>query len=174
MKTLFGMILFVLLTATGISAQWNVDGKPASDAADRKAVKGFGGHLVVVLDPRKFIERWVKSETPSFESAKQVGFDESVGVLILFAGCKQDSKGTCNSEADYAIYNPDGSVFVERKKQTLWKEQAPPKENTQLGRAILTFRTAKTLAAGLYKVKATVSDLNADVSFDLETQFALK
>ena len=107
-------------------------------------------------------------------TAKEVGFDESIGILVLFAGCKQDEKGFCNTEVDYTTYKPDGSIFAERKKQPLWKEQAPPRKNIQLGRAILAFRTAKGIPTGAYKVKAKVSDLNADISFDLETQFSLR
>ena len=130
--------------------------------------------ISLFFNPRKFIEMWKKPKTPHFETAKEVGFDESVGVIVLFAGCKQDTQGICNTEVDYTIYKPDGSIFAERKKQPLWKEQAPPRENTQLGRAILAFRTAKSIPTGEYKVKAKVSDLNADISFELETQFSLK
>lgn len=174
MKTIFGLILLVLLTATGTFAQWKSDGKLANDAPDRKAVKGFAGHLIVVQDPRKFIEMWQKPETPHFESAKEVGFNESIGILVLFAGCKEDEKRACNTEVDYTVYKPDGSIFAERKKQPLWKETAPPRKNTQLGRAILAFRMVNESPLGEYKVKAKVSDLNADISFDLETRFSLK
>jgi len=155
-------------------AQWKVDGKLVKDEPDHRAVKGFAAHLVVIQDPRKFIEMWKKPETPHFDSAKEVGFDETVGVIVLFAGCRPDGKGICNTEVDYTIYKPDGSIFIERKKQPLWKEQAPPPENTQLGRAILAFRTAKSISSGVYRVKAKVSDLNADISFEVETQFSVK
>jgi hypothetical protein len=174
MKTVFGLILFVLLTANGTFAQWKSDGKLANDEPNRKTIKGFGGQLLVVQDPRKFIEMWKKPETPQFESAKQVGFDESIGILVLFAGCKEGEKGACNTEVDYTVYKPDGSIFAERKKQPLWKEMGPPRKNTQLGRAILPFRMVKDNPSGKYKVKAKISDLNADISFDLETQFSLK
>jgi hypothetical protein len=75
---------------------------------------------------------------------------------------------------NYTIYKPDGSIFAEHKGQPLWKEQAPPAPNIQLGRAILAFRLGKDDPAGEYKVKAKVSDLNADISFELETKFRLK
>lgn len=92
----------------------------------------------------------------------------------MFAGCKTDSAGVCNSEVDYTVIKPDGSVYAERKAQPLWKEQAPPAPNIQLGRAILAFRMESKDAAGEYKVKAKVSDLNAGITFELETKFRLK
>ena len=174
MKTSFGLILLVLLTATGTFAQWKNEGNIAKDEPSRKAVKGFAGHLVVVKNPREFIEMWKKPETPHFEPAEEVAFDESLGIIVLFAGCKKDEKGLCNTEVDYTVYKPDGSIFAERMKKPLWKELAPPKNNTQLGRAILAFKAVKSIPAGEYKVKAKVSDLNADISFELETQFLLK
>ena len=52
-------------------------------------------------------------------------------------------------------------------------EQAPPAPNIQLGRAILAFRMRENDPAGEYKVKAKVSDLNANITFELETKFRL-
>jgi hypothetical protein len=72
------------------------------------------------------------------------------------------------------FYKPDGSLYAERKSQPLWKEQAPPAQNTQLGNAILGFRMEPDDPAGKYKVKAKVIDLNAQISFELETTFLLK
>jgi hypothetical protein len=60
------------------------------------------------------------------------------------------------------------------KSQPLWKEQAPPSPNTQLSRAILGIRMQKNDPAGEYKIKAKVSDLNADISFELETKIRLE
>jgi hypothetical protein len=153
---------------------WRVDGTPAENTPEHKAVGGFGAHLIVIKDPRAFIEMWQRPEMPRFETAKVVGFDESIGVLVLFAGCKSDSSGICNAEVDYCIYKPDGTILTEQKKQKLWKREPPPAKVTQLGQAVLGFRTAKTLPVGEYKVTAKIYDLNADVSFELRTQFELK
>lgn len=80
----------------------------------------------------------------------------------------------CNSEVDYTIFKPDGTIFAERKAQPLWDMQAPPAPNIQLGKAILAFKLGPNEPNGEYKVKARVSDLNADVTFELETRFRLK
>jgi hypothetical protein len=166
------LVLFALATLPALSQERRI--KQQGDAPDRKAVKGFGGHLIIVENPREFIQEWLKPETPDIKSATDVKRDDSIGAFVLFAGCKQDAQGVCNAEVDYTIYKPDGTVFAERKAQPLWKEQAPPAPNFQLGKAILAFRLGDGDSIGVYKVKAKVTDLNAEVSFELETKFRLK
>ena len=173
MNRLIILLFLILIAASPAYSQWKANGEDKGDAPDRKAVNGFGGHLLVVENPREFIQEWLKPETPKIKSATDVKRGDSLGAFILFAGCKQDAQGVCNSEVDYTIYKPDGSVYAERKGQPLWKEQAPPAPNIQLGRAILAFRMEADDPAGEYKVKAKVSDLNADISFELETKFRL-
>jgi hypothetical protein len=169
------VVIFLLLIATSsASAQWKKGEERVEDTADRKAVKGFGGELIVVEDPRGFIEEWLKPETPKINTATNVKRGDLYGAFVLFAGCKPDAQGVCNSEVDYMIYKPDGSLYAERKGQPLWKEEAPPPPIIQLSRAILGFRMEKNDPAGEYRVKAKVSDLNAEVSFELETTFRLK
>ena len=169
------VIIFLLLIVTSTaSTQWKKGDERVEDAPDRKSVNGFGGHLIVVENPREFIEQWLKPETPKINTATHVKRGDLFGAFVLFAGCKPDAQGVCNSEVDYMIYKPDGSLYAERKGQPLWKEQAPPPQNVQLSSAILAFRLEKNDPPGEYKVKAKVSDLNADVSIELETKFLLK
>lgn len=174
MKTIGAMIIFILIVVAPAFPQWRQGDKPAADAPDRKDVKGFGGHLIVVKDPQGFIREWLKPETPHINRASVVKRGEILGAFVLFAGCKPDARGACNAEVDYAIYKPDGSLRDERKEQPVWKEQAPPAPIIQLSRAILAFRLEKSDPTGEYKVKAKVHDLNADISFDLETSFRLE
>src|SRR5215204_1174600 len=116
MKTLAAAaIAVILLTSSVAPAQWKKDGKPIADTPDRKSVDGFGGHLLVVRNPREFIEDWQKPEPPQINPVTKVKRGELVGAFVLFAGCKPDAKGTCNSEVDYFFYRPDGSLYAERK-----------------------------------------------------------
>ncbi len=174
MKIISTTFFLILIAAAPAFSQWKQNDERAVDAPDRKAVNGFGGHLIIVENPREFIDEWLKPETPNIMSASDVKRGEPIGAIVLFAGCKVDAQGACNSEVDYAIYKPNGKLFVERKKQPLWKEQAPPAPNVQLGRAILALSMGKDDSAGEYVVKAKVSDLNADISFELETKFILR
>jgi hypothetical protein len=174
MKNIATALFLILIIVSPTPSQWKQNGKPANDSPDRKDVKGFGGHLIVVKDPQGFIKEWLKPETPHIDQASVVKRGEILGAFVLFAGCKPDAQGVCNAEVDYEIYKPDGRLRDERKAQPLWKDTAPPAPNIQLSKAILTFRLESDDPAGEYKVKAKVHDLNADISFDLETKFSLE
>lgn len=169
-----GLLIFFFCIATlSVPGQWKSDNKRDSDSPDRKSSAGFGAHLVVLKDPQTFIQEWIKPETPKITPATETRPGETLGIVIFFAGCKE-ARDLCNSEVDYTIYRPDGSIFVERKSQPLWKEAAPPKSNIQLGRAILSFAFPKGQPLGKYRITAKVRDNNADITLNLETQLDLK
>jgi hypothetical protein len=175
MKTLAATFAVILLTSSVALGQWkNQDGTPVKDTPDRKSVGAFGGHLLVVKDPKAFVEEWQKPETPHINPATTTQRGELLGGIILFAGCKADTHGTCNTEVDYSVYKPDGSLYAEQKTQPLWKDTAPAPEIIQLGEAILALRFEKEDPAGEYKIKAKVTDLNAAISFELETKIRLQ
>ena len=163
--------VFILLLTTPAFSQWRQGNDRAADTPDRKSVNGFGGNLIVVEDPNKFVQDWQKPETPQITLAKEVKRGVTVGVMVLFVGCKADARGACNADVDYLIYQPDGSLYTEQKGQPLWKETAPPPPIIQLGRAILGVRLAATDPVGEYRIKAKLTDHNANISFELETKF---
>ena len=173
MKILTALMTLLLVGGTVATAQWKKGDEPAPDTPDRKSVNGFGANLLVVENPRGFIEEWQKPETPNIHPASKVKRGVILGAFVLFVGCKPDTQGRCNAEVDYTIYKPDGTLYAERKEQPLWKETAPPGRNIQLSKAILAIRMEPNDPDGEYKVKAKVSDLNANISFELETKFRL-
>jgi len=174
MKICAALVMLLFLCSGIASAQWKKDNALMPDTPDRKSVGEFGGNLLVVEDPRAFVEEWQKPETPKINPAKEAKRGDRLGAFVLFAGCKPDAQGNCNSEVDYAVYKPDGSLYAERKAQPLWKEKAPPPPIIQLSSAILVIRLEKDDPLGDYVVRAKVSDLNAQISFELETKFRLK
>ena len=174
MKLTTALLMLLLLGVGAATAQWKKGDERIADSSDRKSVDGFGGHLIIVKDPRAFIEEWQKPQMPKIDIAKEAKRGPVFGAFVLFAGCKPDAQGVCNAEVDYAVYKPDGSLYAEQKGQPLWKDEAPPAQNIQLSRAILAIRFEDKDPAGDYKVTAKVSDLNAHVSFDLETKITLK
>ena len=167
-------VLVVVLANVMVSAQWKKGDEKVEDTAERKSVNEFGGYLIIVEDPKGFIKEWTKPQTPNIKPVTNVKRGKVIGAIVLFAGCKPDSAGVCNSEVDYVVIKPDGNVYAERKEQPLWKEQAPPPKNVQFIRAILAIRMEPDDPVGEYKVRAKVSDLNAGVTFELETKFHLK
>jgi len=174
MKILTALMTLILFGGTLATAQWKKGDERAPDTADRKSVNGFGAHLLIVENPRAFIEKWQKPETPKIDPVSEVKRGVLLGAFVLFAGCKPDAQGLCNSEVDYTVYKPDGTIYAERKEQPLWKEAPPPGTNIQLSNAILVIRMEKEDPVGDYKVKARVADLNANISFELETKFRLR
>jgi hypothetical protein len=171
-RTLYLFFSLIILAASAW-AQSQPDNTKVPDTSDRKFVKGLGAHLLAVKDPQAFVREWLKPQTPMIESAKKIKAGEALGIIVLFGGC-QERSGSCNAEVDYTIYKPDGSILAERLHQPLWKEAAPPKPNIQLGRAILAIQFQKNQPKGKYRIKATVKDLNADITIELETQIELK
>jgi hypothetical protein len=171
MKIVNAILLLILLSAVPAFGQWAKNGEKAEDSPDRKAVKGFGAHLILVENPYAFINQWMKPETPKIPNVVLAPRGKFMGALVLFAGCQPSQDGKCNTEVDYTMYKPDGSIYAERKGLELWKDQAPPSPNIQMGKAILGFRIQKNDSKGQYKVKAKVYDLNANISFDLEIGF---
>jgi hypothetical protein len=152
MKIIVAILFVVFLASSPAFSQWTGNKEPAPDTPDRKALNGFGGHLIVVEDPRGFIQEWMEPETPKIKSVKDVKRGDSIGAFVLFAGCKPDSQGICKSEVDYTVYKPDGTVFVERKSLPLWDLQAPPAPIIQIGKAILAFKLWPNDVYGEYKV----------------------
>jgi hypothetical protein len=64
MKIVNAILLLILLSAVPTFGQWAKTGGKAEDAPNRKAVKGFGAHLILVEKPYAFIDQWMKPETP--------------------------------------------------------------------------------------------------------------
>lgn len=173
MKIVLALMTLVLLGGTPATAQWKKGDERTPDTPDRKSVNGFGAHLIIVENPRAFIEEWQKPETPKINPVSEVKRGVVIGAFVLFAACKPDPQGLCNAEVDYTVYKPDGTIYAERKQQPLWKEAPPPGTNIQLSNAILGIRMEQNDPVGDYKVKARVADLNAQISFELETKFRL-
>jgi hypothetical protein len=75
-----------------VSAQWQKGNEKVEDTPERKSVNGFGGHLIIVEDPKGFIEEWSKPDTPNIKPVTDV------------------KRG---------VIRPDGNVYAERKEQPL-------------------------------------------------------
>ena len=148
----------------------------AEDSTSRKAVGGFGAHLILADRPQAFVQEWRNppSGKPQLWFATEAKRGEPLAAFIIFAGCLPDSGGICNAEVDFRIYKPDGSLYAERAGLELWKKAAPPATNTQLSTANMVIRLQPNDPAGEYKVKASLRDLNRDVSFEIEEKFKVQ
>ena len=176
-RTLICVVVLVLALsacAQPKSRRWKSNTQPVSDTADRKAKNGFGGALIVVDDPRSFMEMWSKPDFPDFDTVKIAKRNSTIGAFIMFAGCKPGKDGKCDTVVDYSLIGPKGNTLGESLDQVIWNDIPPPVENTHVSKACLTITFTDNNLAGEYKVKAVVKDRNADVTFELENSFQLK
>ncbi len=93
----------------------------------------------------------------------EVARSEPITVVVTIQGCQPDARGACNASADVEAQKPDGSVHSEMKNITL---------NSGRGTAALTLAAGDV--TGVYKVVATVRDLNARRFARTERLFGVK
>ena len=170
-------VIFVALFVSTASALWPQVGKPPERSPDRKQAGSFGAHLLTVSKPNEFIQMWISTppgHSPKIPLVESTSRDEPVGIIVLFAGCAENSERRCNAKVDFVVYRPDGLVYTSQKDQDLWIAEAPPKGNVQLGRAILTIDFRDNDPSGEYRIVANVRDLNANVGFDLERTITVR
>ena len=177
MKVLGVLALTLLWTSLASGqrpGQWLADGKPTADSDWSKASNGFGAQLIVVGDPKAFLEMWNKPEQPDIKVADSVVRGQQFGGFILFAGCKAGSDGNCNTTVDFSILGPDGKVMARRLNQVVYSEAELDRKTTYLGKAILGMRLSDASSLGRYTIIATVSDKNAPATLELKTTVELK
>ena len=175
------MLFLALLVISACNAQaqarpgkWLLEGKAAPDSNWSKSANGFGAQLIVVGDPRAFLEMWSKPETPDIKPAEEVSRGQQFAAVILFVGCKAGSDGNCNALVNYKVIDPDGKVIAERPDQIIWNQKELDKRTTYLGKAILGLRLSDKNPNGTYTIQAVVSDKNAPAEFELTQTIKLK
>lgn len=191
--TLF-LILIVAAPAFSLSGR---NDETVADESNYKEVNGFSGYLTLDDYPYEKVQRWLDpvgiatlSAMPTMKRGK------TMGAFVELRGCQQNARGMCNTRVNYTIYKPDGSIFATRavrQKELLWKKHAPlasdtsyPKTRNRLkkqgrkmggqseGLARMHFKLGKDDPVGEYKVKAKVTDSNANISFEIELNFYLR
>jgi hypothetical protein len=88
--------------------------------------------------------------THVIEHDTEVARGESLTIVVTAQGCEKDATGACSIAADVVTLRPDGSTHSEVKSLSLAS-----------GRATAPLGFAPDDTTGLYRVVATVRDLNA-------------
>jgi hypothetical protein len=116
---------------------------------------------VVLVTTRPAAE--VAKEPSTLEHDTEVARGEAVTVVLTIPACEKGANGVCNASADLVTYRPDGTVHSEVKNMSLNDRRvtAPLKLN-------------QNDATGLYRVVATVRDLNARRFASAERIFGVK
>jgi hypothetical protein len=115
--------------------------------------------LITTMTPAEI----AKAGTADLEHDTEVARSESLTIVVGIATCEKNEAGSCNASADVVAYKPDGTVHSEVK-------------NLALGgrRATAPLQLESSDATGLYKVVATIRDLNARRFGTAERFFGVK
>ncbi len=118
---------------------------------------------VVAITTRPVADLASVPATQEIEHDSEVDRSEVVTVVVMMQGCQPDAKGACRASADVVAYKPDGSVHSEMKAIDL-----------ATGRGTTTLKLAPSDVTGVYRVVATVRDLNARRFGKTERLFGVK
>jgi hypothetical protein len=202
MKLFSTTMFLILIAASPAFSLWEQNGKTAADEANYKRVNGFSGYLTLDDEPLERVRRWLDpARVVTISAVSTMKRGKTMGAFVELQGCEQNARGVCNARVDFTIYKPDGGIFVTRavrQRGILWTKQATsaprrssPKttgdlhkrgrkmgeeiaSNQSWGLARMHFKLGKDDPVGDYKVKAKVTDLNTNISLELELDFYLK
>ena len=130
---------------------------PAGQGAAEKASPITSEILITTLPTAEV------TASKTLEHDTEVARNEAVTVVVMLPACQKDPQGACNAAADIVAYTPDGKVHSEMKGVSL-KE----------GRGMSSLKLAPTDPTGVYKVVATIRDLNARRFGKAERLFGVK
>ena len=116
--------------------------------------------LVTTLSPDELAKQ---SSSGALEHDTEVARHEPLTIVLTIADCEKGETGACNASADVVARKPDGTVHTELKNVSL---------NNRRATASLKLNAGDP--TGLYKVVATVRDLNARRFGTAERIFAVK
>jgi hypothetical protein len=152
----FALALALPLTITSALAQM-----PPS----ARKVSNLETDLIVATREDDTLRGWLEGRAGvTLDTVTEVRPGTPAFAIARVTGCMADG-GRCNVSIDYTIYRPDGFVYREVKLQPLEQGKMPP---------TLRFTLEATDPPGLYRVVATVRDLNARRTQRPERIFSLR
>jgi hypothetical protein len=167
------MLSILILAGTAFSVAQTGSSQSAGPHETWEASAGdLHAMMVFTDDPEAFLNEWSTppDSTPRISSVDSAHRGDTVVAFVFFTGCKP-IKGRCDSEADFKLLRPDGSVYAEQAGVELWKDKPPPPlGNLQLSVANLGFRVELVDPLGNYHLKVVVRDLNAKLDLSLERE----
>ena len=156
------------------NAQWNEgeERRPVPDTPWMSSAEDFGAMLLITNDPDGFFEQWNKPPSPDYKpnmsTVTEAKRGDIVMAIILFSGCSGDKTGNCNSQVDFKVYNPDGSLYAEHSNGELWSNKPTiPQGSMQVSISNLGFEIELDDQLGEYRIEAIVRDMNANKRLSL-------
>jgi hypothetical protein len=145
---------------------------PVPDTPRMVSAGDFSAMLLITNDPDGFFEQWNRPPSPDYKPSMSTvttaKHGDVVGAIILFSGCRADHAGNCNSEVDFKVYKPDGSLESEHSGGELWSNKpAIPEGTLQVSISNLVFEVELDDQLGEHRIEAIVRDLNAKEYIEL-------
>jgi hypothetical protein len=129
---------------------------PASLSEKRQTLRPVV--LISTLSPAD-----LATQATTLEHDTEVSRSETITIVLTIPDCEKGANAACNTSADLVTYKPDGTVHSEVKNVSL---------NNR--RVTTPLKLAAGDPTGLYKVVATVRDLNARRLANAERIFGVK
>ena len=160
------VLLAVMLAVTPVLGQGRSETGPVADNEWTSFEKDFGAMLVITDKHDEFVQAWNKPAAPDYQprmsTVSQAVRGSTVVALVLFTNCTANEAGNCDSEVDFRVLRPDGSVYAEFANIELWKLKVPPKGVLSLGKAFVGFKIEMDDPLGTYRFEAVVRDKQAN------------
>ncbi|MEH6584671.1 MAG: hypothetical protein V7754_22275 [Halioglobus sp.] len=168
------MLALLLCAASSYGQQWHGgDGKQLADTESQKSGQHFGAQLILTNSDEELSARWnVPSEGVDIDASDTVRRNESISAFIIFGGCKANSSGNCRLAVEYSVTQPDGKIYSQPPPMEVWYDkEKPPGHSLELSVDYLKVVFEQGELVGKYEVVAKVTDLNADESIVLKSEF---
>jgi hypothetical protein len=165
-----------ILYAGFASAQWyegeGEDRTLASSEPSQGSDGDMGAMVFMTNDPEGFFKQWNKPPSPDYKpsiaTVSEAQRGDVVMAVVLFSGCKPDQNGKCNSQVDFRVINPDGSIYSDLSGGELWvNKPAIPKGSLQLSVDNLGFKVELDDQLGEYRIEVAVRDLVSSSELNL-------
>lgn len=154
----------LLATALALALPSLVEVSAQTPPSARKA-SALDTELIVATRDDDTLRQWSEWQPGvTLDTVTELRPNTPALVIVRVTGCQIEFT-KCNVNVDYTIYRPDNSVYKEAKLQPVENGRtAPP----------LKFTLTASDAPGLYRVVATVRDLNARRTQRPERIFSLR
>lgn len=145
-------------------------GKPQKDITWRQSKNNFGAMLFATDDLPAFKKAWYRPASPDYipkipttQSAKT---NETITLLLMFAGCTANNKGKCKLVGKLKIIDPKGTI-IHKQKVTFYDAKQPPKKVTLVSPVMVGFAIDNKEPTGTYIFEYQITDAYANTTLNL-------
>lgn len=166
-----------IMALTAVTTLWVVPlmTYASKNNANEGGIGQFKAILLMTTDSDTALENWTQPTPGAHIPDTDIAIKgQAIEALVIFTGCKANDSGNCDTEIDYRIEAPDGSLYAEYLGTELWKDKpAIPEGKIQLAVDRVGFIADPEDQIGTYAIFCTVRDQVAGVEFSISSQFKI-